>query len=90
MNWTDHGVKNSKDSVRRAKEAEGLIAPFGARFQSIHWTVGQYDIVIVMEAADEESATAALLALGSQGNARTTTMRAFSAEEMGRIVSKLG
>lgn len=62
----------------------------GVRFKSILWTVGQYDLVATVEADDEESATAALLALGSQGNLRTTTMRAYDADEMGRIISKLG
>lgn len=90
VNWTDQGIKNFKDTVSRGKEAEEAMAKLGVRFQSIHWTVGPYDLVAVVEADDEESATAALLALGSQGNVRTTTMRAFTAEEMTRIIGKLG
>jgi uncharacterized protein with GYD domain len=90
INWTDQGIKNIKDTMKRAKGAEEAMGKLGVRFQSIHWTVGPYDIVSVVEADDEESATAALLALGAQGNVRTTTMRAYNAEEMGRIVGKLG
>jgi uncharacterized protein with GYD domain len=89
-NWTDQGIKNFKDSPKRAKEAEAAMGKLGVRWQSIHWTVGQYDLVAIVDADDEESATAALLALGAQGNIRTTTMRAFSAEEMGSIIGKLG
>jgi len=90
MNWTDQGIRNFKDTTSRAKDAEEQLRKLGVRITSILWTVGRYDIVSVVEADDEESATAALLALGSQGNLRTTTMRAYDAEEMERIVSKLG
>jgi uncharacterized protein with GYD domain len=90
VNWTDQGIKNFKDTVSRGKEAEAAMAKLGVRFQSLHWTVGPYDLVAIVDADDEESATAALLALGAQGNVRTTTMRAFTAEEMGRIIGKLG
>jgi uncharacterized protein with GYD domain len=90
INWTDQGIKNIKDTSKRAKDAEEAMGKLGVRFQSILWTVGPYDIVAVVEADDDEGATAALLALGSQGNVRTTTMRAYNAEEIGRIVGKLG
>jgi uncharacterized protein with GYD domain len=90
INWTEQGIKNFKDTTSRAKEAEEQMGKLGVRFTSMLWTVGPYDIVTIVEADDEESATAALLALGAQGNVRTTTMRAYDAEEMGRIVSKLG
>jgi uncharacterized protein with GYD domain len=89
INWTDQGIRNFKDSTSRAKEAEELMGKLGVRLKSVLWTVGPYDIVTIVEADDEESATAALLALGSQGNVRTTTMRAYDAEEMSRIVGKL-
>lgn len=90
INWTDQGIKNFKDTTSRAKETTAAMEKLGVRITSLLWTVGQYDLVATVEADDEEGATAALLALGSQGNLRTTTMRAYNAEEMGRITSKLG
>jgi uncharacterized protein with GYD domain len=90
INWTDQGIKNFKDTTKRAKDAEAAMGKLGVRFQSILWTVGPYDIVAVVEADDDEGATAALLALGAQGNLRSTTMRAYNADEMSRIVGKLG
>ena len=89
-NWTDQGIKNFKDTLSRAKEAEDAMGKLGVRFQSLYWTVGPYDLVAIVDADDEESATAALLALGAQGNIRTTTMRAYDADGMSRIVGKLG
>jgi uncharacterized protein with GYD domain len=89
-NWTDQGIKNFKDTVSRGKKAEDAMGKLGVRFQSLYWTVGPYDLVAIVDADDEESATAALLALGAQGNIRTTTMRAYQAGEMDRIIEKLG
>jgi uncharacterized protein with GYD domain len=89
-NWTDQGIKTFKDTVSRGKQVEEAMGKLGVRFQSIHWTVGPYDLVAIVDAEDEESATAALLALGAQGNIRTTTMRAYDADAMSRIIGKLG
>jgi uncharacterized protein with GYD domain len=58
--------------------------------EQVYWTVGPYDIVTVIEAPDEESLTAFLLELGSWGNIRTTTLRAYNREEMSGILQRLG
>jgi GYD domain len=47
-----------------------------------------YDIVTIVEAADDETATAAMIRLASQGNVRTTSMRGFSAEEARGVLEK--
>jgi uncharacterized protein with GYD domain len=90
INWTDQGIKNYKDTVARAKGAEEAMAKAGMTMKAIYWTQGQYDIVAITEAPDEETATAFLLSLGAQGNLRSSTLRAFSGEEMERIIAKAG
>jgi uncharacterized protein with GYD domain len=88
MNWTDQGVKSFKDSVERAGAAEVALSPAGIRFKDLHWTVGAYDLIATLEAPDEETLAAALLALAAQGNLRTTTLRAFTADEMKGVIAK--
>jgi len=88
MNWTDQGVKTFKDSVDRADAAEVALSPAGIKFKDLYWTVGAYDLVATFEAPDEETLAAALLALAAQGNLRTTTLRAFSAEEMRGVIAR--
>jgi len=61
----------------------------GGSLNQIFWTMGEYDVVGVLEAPDDESATAFALALSSQGNVRTSTMRAFDAGEMRQILAKV-
>jgi uncharacterized protein with GYD domain len=62
----------------------------GVSFKSIYWTLGNHDIVSIVEAPDGETLAAALLKLASQGNLRTTTLRALSADEMRGVIAKAG
>jgi uncharacterized protein with GYD domain len=88
INWTDQGIKNFKDTVDRYEAAQEAIGPGGASFRDIYWTVGPYDLVGILDAPDDETAMAALLAVGGQGNIRTTTLRAFNAGEMKSVIEK--
>jgi len=90
INWTDQGVRNFKDTVDRYEAARDAMGETGGFFKEIYWTVGPYDIVAVVEAANDETATAALLSVAAQGNIRTTTMRAFSADEMRSVIQRAG
>jgi uncharacterized protein with GYD domain len=90
INWTEQGVANFKGTVGRADDAKRAAAGMGGTIKDIYWTVGPYDIVTVAEFPDDASATAFLLALSSSGNVRTTSMRAFNADEMNEIVGKTG
>jgi uncharacterized protein with GYD domain len=90
INWTEKGVAEFKDTVDRAEAGKALAARFGGVLKEIYWTVGPYDIVAISEAPDDESATAFALALASQGNVRTTTLRAFTGDEMRGVIAKAG
>jgi uncharacterized protein with GYD domain len=89
IDWTDQGVRNFKDSVNRYEAAQSQLEGLGVRFTDIHWTLGAHDIVAVIDAPDDETLAAGLLAVAGQGNIRTTTLRAFTAEQMQTIVGKV-
>jgi uncharacterized protein with GYD domain len=89
INWTDQGIRNVKETIQRADSAGQLAQKHGGSLQ-VYWTVGPYDIVAITEAPDDESATAFLLEVGSLGNVRTTTLRAYDREEMSGIIERLG
>ncbi len=86
--FTDQGIRNVKDSPDRLEAFKAMVEKLGITIRSTHYTVGAYDIVTVVEGSDE-AVTSALLKLGSLGNIRTQTMRAFSPEEMKEIISKM-
>jgi uncharacterized protein with GYD domain len=88
VNFTDQGIRNIKDSPERLAAFRSLAEKAGVTIRSVHYTVGAYDIVTVAEGSDE-AVTSVLLKLGSLGNVRTQTMRAFSAEEMKAIIGKM-
>ena len=90
VDWTQHGVENFKDSLDRYEAARSQLEGMGVRFRDIYWTLGRHDIVSVVEAPDDETLAAALLRLASQGSVRTTTLRAFSAEDMRDVIAKAG
>ena len=90
IDWTEKGVANFQASVDRYEATRQQFEGIGVRFEQIYWTLGSHDIVSVVEAPDGETLAAALLKLSSAGNVRTTTLRAFDAEEMRGIIAKAG
>jgi uncharacterized protein with GYD domain len=89
VNFTDQGIKTVTESVKRARQSVSTFEKFGAKKIAQYWTLGQHDILIVLEAKDDESAMRGCLAVGKLGNVRTTTMRAFTAEEMEAVTAGL-
>jgi len=87
--WTDQGVRNAKDTVRRAAAFRADLERRGGKLLSIYWTQGQYDTVSIIEAPDAQTAMAAVLAIGSLGNVRTETLPAFSEREMTSILENV-
>lgn len=86
--FTDQGIKNFAGTVDRSKDATAAVEKMGGKLLSINWTIGPYDLVSIAQFPDDETATAFNLKLASAGNVRTTTMRAFDADEMTRIIGK--
>ncbi|HXZ09983.1 MAG TPA: GYD domain-containing protein [Paraburkholderia sp.] len=89
VSWTDQGVRTAKDTCNRAKAFEESAGAIGVKVKSLFWTLGEYDLVITVEAPDDEAVTRINLMLAGQGNVRTRTLRAFNAEEMARITAGL-
>lgn len=89
VRFTDQGIRNVKDARERIAAVEKLLDQVGARLTELYLTMGRYDYVGVMEAPDDETATKAALALGSLGNVRTETLRAYSRPEIAKIIAGL-
>jgi len=87
--FTDQGMRSVKETVSRADAVREAASRYGITMQSIHWTQGQYDIVLHWEAPDDVTLAAFGLVIGAAGNVRSETMRAFSRDEMSQIVAKL-
>ena len=86
--FTDQGEKNIQDTTKLAASFTATAKKMGVKVVGQYWTLGNFDGLLVYEAPDDETATALMLQLGSLGNVRTQTARAFTAAEMEQIVAK--
>ena len=88
LSFTDQGIRSVKDSPKRADAVKAMAKKMGVTIKEMYWTLGHYDLVVVLE-GDDEAVTSTLLKVGSLGNVRSETLRAFSAAEMGRILANV-
>ena len=89
LQFTEQGIKAVRDTCDRAAALMAAAEKLGVKVTGLYWTLGAFDGVIILEAPDEATATAALLHLGALGNLRTQTARAFDAAEMRKILGLL-
>jgi uncharacterized protein with GYD domain len=87
--FTDQGIRNVKDTVKRANAFKELAKSKGATVKEVYWTLGQYDTINIVDAPDEAVATALALGLAKLGNVSLQTLRAFSQTEVEHILSKV-
>jgi uncharacterized protein with GYD domain len=90
IQFTEQGIQNIKDTCKRATAFKAAAKKMGVKVHDTYWTLGAVDGVILFDAPDEETATAAMLQLATLGNVRTKTARAFKAGEMEGVLAKLG
>jgi len=86
---TDQGIRNVKETTKRAERFRVVAEEMGIKVREILWTMGRYDLVLVIEAPNDETMCRVALGLGMLGNAKTETLKAFSAQEMDQILMGL-
>lgn len=89
LSFTEKGVQSIKETTKRAAAAKEAGKKFGVNMREIYWTMGEYDLVCVLEADNEQSLAAFNLAIAMQGNVRSHSLRAYSASEMDGVLAKL-
>ncbi len=89
INYTDQGIRNIKDSPTRADAARELARACGAEMKDLYLTMGGYDLVATVEASNDDAVAKFALAVGSSGNVRSTTLKAFTEEEYRGIIAAL-
>ncbi len=85
-NFTDQGIRNVKESPKRAEAFKAAATKMGVTVKEICWTIGPYDLVVVTEGT-EEAVMASLLKVSTLGNVRSQTLRAFNASEFGKLLA---
>jgi len=89
IQFRDQGIRNVQDTVKRGDAAMAEAEKMGMKIVEEYWTMGAYDAVVIMEAPDDETMSAFILKVGSLGNVKTQTLRAFRRNEMEAILAKI-
>jgi uncharacterized protein with GYD domain len=89
MKMTDQGIKDVKNATQRIEAAAKAIEVIGGRMTGFYFTLGEYDYIAIVEGLTDEAGAAFLLKLGSTGNVRTTTLKAFTRKEFAELVRNL-
>jgi uncharacterized protein with GYD domain len=88
--YTTQGIGKIQDTVKRTDAVKAAAKKLGVTMKETYWTLGAHDLVAIFDAPDDAAMTALGLTIGKAGNVRTQTMRAFTADEMGKILGKVG
>jgi uncharacterized protein with GYD domain len=89
IQFADQGIRNVKDTVKRGDAAMAEAEKMGMKVLEEFWTMGTYDAVVVFDAPDDETMSAFMLKIGSLGNVKSHTMRAFRKNEMEKVLAKI-
>ena len=86
--WTEQGIRNVKESAKRLDMGKKKLK-MGGEIKAVYLTTGAYDMLAVAEVPSDAAMAAYVLWLGSQGNLRTQTVKAFTEDEYRSIVGQL-
>src|SRR5215216_4523880 len=89
VQFTDKGIQSAKETTHRISDWAAKVKSKGVSIRQMYWTLGQYDQICVFDAPDDETAASVLLAADILGNIRTQTLRAFTADEMEKILANV-
>jgi uncharacterized protein with GYD domain len=89
INWTDQGIRAVKDSPKRLDAFKQTLKNAGGELRGVYLTLGAYDLVAVLDAPSDDVAAKLVLGVASQGNVRTTTLKAFPEDEFRKIVGSI-
>ena len=89
-NWTDQGIRHVKDSPDRLEAARELCRQHGAEMTAFYMTIGGYDMVVIVDAPNDETFAKIALSVGKGGNLRTSTLKAFDEAQYREIIATLG
>jgi uncharacterized protein with GYD domain len=89
INWTQQGISNIKESSDRYSSFKTSVEKAGGKLIGGYYTFGEYDVIIIIEAPNDEVVMSLMLKVGSAGNVRTKTLKAFTAEEGMNIIKNL-
>ena len=87
--WTDQGIRDVKESPRRADAFREAVEAAGGKVKDFYLTMGSYDVVVIVECPSDDAMAGVMLSTGSKGNVRTETLKAFPEDQFRNIITKV-
>ncbi len=87
LNFTDQGIRDIDNSVKRAESFRQAVEAAGGKLVSQYWSTGDADGCVVFEAPDDQAGASLLLSLAKKGNVRTRTIRVFDTQEFQDVLN---
>ena len=87
LNWTDQGIKNIKESPKRMEAAKKLAQDLGGEIKTVYMTQGNFDLAFIVDMPNDEKVASYVLKIGSFGNVRTTTLKAYSEDDYRKVLA---
>jgi uncharacterized protein with GYD domain len=87
--FTQKGIEEIKNGPTRLEEAKKTFEAMGAKIKDFYLVTGKYDMLVIVEAQDDETIAKLALIIGSKGTSRTVTFRAFTENEYRKIIDEL-
>jgi uncharacterized protein with GYD domain len=87
--FTEKGIRDIKETSKRADNAKKLAKKLGGEVRGLFWTIGRYDVALIIEAPDDETSAVFGMSAGKLGYVRTETLRAFTQPEVDEILGRL-
>ena len=88
--WTDDGIRHVKDSADRLQAARQLCRQHGAEITGFYMTIGAHDMVVIIEAPNDEEFAKLAISIAKGGNVRTKTLKAFDEDQYRKIIGSIG
>ena len=88
LNWTDQGAKNAKEANKRFQASKSLAEKLGGKLLGAYVTTGDYDVVATLEMPNGEAMVKFAASISGSGNARTTTVRAYTPDEFSKLAAE--
>jgi len=89
LSWTDQGIRAVKDVPKRAKQSREIAKKTGVTIKDVYLTSGETDLLVFLETPSGDNVAKFALALSALGNVRTRTSRAWTEDEMVKLISSL-
>jgi uncharacterized protein with GYD domain len=86
LNWTEQGIRSVRDTTKRAMAFQSMAKKMQVTIKDIYWTMGHYDVIVIMEAPDDQAISRLMLGLGALGNAKSATLRGYSSQDMNQLL----